>query len=108
MGTRKRSGTWTPTELQEAYDIASSLVREERWSEAIQLARALGRSDPKVWRSAVNAGGFLIDAGAARDDRRMIAQAVLGIERELENVQEQSLLTAHYNLANGYSALGYR
>ena len=99
---------WTDQELQDAYSACAELVVMGRWRKAARLARALMRKDPVTWRSAINAGGQLIEAAQGIGRRALILEAVQLIESALPDVRESYRPLALYNLANGYLALGQR
>lgn len=99
---------WTDDELQDAYGACTDLIVMGRWREAGKLARTLIRKDPVSWRSAVNAGGQLIESAQGIRRRGLILEAIQLIESALPDVPDNYKSLAHYNLANGYLALGQR
>lgn len=100
--------SWTDEELQEAYAATSDLIFMGRWREAVRLARAIFKRDPESWRSAINAGGALIDAADGLGRPGLLREAVTRMEAAMPDVPEHSLFSAHYNLGHGYLSLGQR
>jgi len=99
---------WSADELEQAYIAGNDLIAMGRWHEAVRVARAILREDPNTWRSAVNAGGLMIEAAPEIARRDLLRAAVMRIESELANVPEEFKQVAHYNLGNGYLALGQK
>ena len=83
-------------------------LRCGRPTEAVRTARKVARliRDPVL--RAINVGGLLIDAGADLKKVRLIKEAVDELERVSAQVTEPNRWAYHFNLGNGYSALGHR
>ena len=83
-------------------------LRCGRPAKAARTARKLARliRDPVL--RAINVGGLLIDAGADLRRVRLIKEAVDELERVSGQVTEPDRWAYHFNLGNGYSALGHR
>ena len=83
-------------------------LRCGRPAEAVRTARKVARliGDPVL--RAINVGGFLIDAGADLKRVRLVKEAVDELERVSAQVTEPNRWAYHFNLGNGYSALGHR
>lgn len=100
--------SWTDAELRQAYAATGDLIFMGRWREAVRLARAIFKRDPESWRSAIHAGGVLIDAADGLGRPELLREAVTRMEAAMPNVPDHSLFVAHYNLGNGYLSLGQR
>lgn len=85
---------------------ASEHLRLGRRKEAVRAARAAAclTSDPVT--RAINLGGILIDVGSDMGDRRLVKEGVYKLEAVRSLVSEEHLSKFHYNLGNGYAAIG--
>ena len=83
-------------------------LRCGRPAEAVRTARKVARliRDPVL--RAIKVGGFLIDAGADLKKVRLVKEAVDELEGVSAQVTEPNQWAYHFNLGNGYSALGHR
>lgn len=104
----KAKPEWTEADVAQSNSARAQLIAFGRWREAVRLARIALRRDPDPVRSAIDAGGTLIDAGSEMGNRRLIVEAVRRIEGVIADVPKHGKHAAHYNLANGYSLLGAR
>ena len=83
-------------------------LRCGRPAEAVRTARKVARRIRDPVLRAINVGGFLIDAGADLKKVRLVKEAVDELERVSAQVTEPNRWAYHFNLGNGYSALGHR
>ena len=81
-------------------------LRSGRPAEAVRTARRVARliTDPIL--RAINVGGLLIDAGSDLKTASLIKEGTDQLERVSVNVTEIHRWAYHFNLGNGFSALG--
>lgn len=95
-------------ETQDLLDRATQLLKSGESAGAIRLARQATRriSDPVV--QALNLSAFLIDSGSDLGQPRLIREGVEKLKAVAGHVQQLHVRPFHYNLGNGYAALGQR
>ena len=106
LSVKRSRNSWDPEELQRGYAEANQHIELGRAESAAHLARELLSKDPVAWRAALNAGGLLVDAGAALQSPSVIRSGVSALERAAPIIPPDQKSLYHYNLANGYLSLG--
>lgn len=93
-------------QVYELYKQASEKMDSSDFSNALRLTREIQSAGEDHFVSYI-ASGLLIDIGSALSSEEIITEGIDLLERDFKAIvyDEQYAVTAHYNLANGYSAL---
>jgi len=87
---------------------ASEALRLGQPLAALRLARTAARLTPDPVIRAFNLAGYLIDIGSDLRKTKLIREGVAQLEQISKSVPPGVEAGFHYNLGNGYSALGSR